>query len=355
MLLKKVSIAGLEEFVKGEEYGAFTYKPISEVRAKSYLANPHAQADDVVLYLLVKDNDLIAFRSVFPGYLPDDNIRFAWLSGTWVHPEYRREGYSMQLLNEAFKDWNCHLLSTNFAPAAHQLFEKSAHFKMAYQQEGARFYGFAKLSELLEDRFKKFAFILPLADRAMFVLASLKKQIYRPKQQVNFQLIETEFPDDACYQLAEQLKRGLVFGRGREELEWIFEYPWISKTDNRWLYVYPFSSYAKEFQYFTLKILDGAELKGFVVCLLRDGHLKTVFNHLDEAGYAVVADYLKQLALVRQVQTLTVFDQHLVKALKAGRSPFVFHKKMSQYIYASFPVSCAAKKVQDGDGDFIFT
>ncbi|SFE63389.1 GNAT family N-acetyltransferase [Sunxiuqinia elliptica] len=355
MLLKKVSIAGLEAFVKGEEYGAFTTKPISEIRAKSYLANPHAQADDVVLYLLIKDNDLIAFRSVVPGYLPDEKVRFAWLSGTWVHPEHRREGYSMQLLNEALTNWNGHLLSTNFAPAAHQLFKKSMHFKKVYQQEGARFYGGAKLSELLGHRFRKLAFLLPLADVAMSVLASLKKQFYQPKEQAGSQLIETEFPDDACYQLAEQLKGGLVFGRGREELEWIFKNPWISKTDDRWLQVYPFSSYAKEFQYFTLKILDGNELKGFMVCLLRDGHLKTVFNHLDEAGYEVVADYLKQLALVRQVQTLTVFDSHLVEALNGGRSPFVFHKKLSQFIYASFPVSCAAKKVQDGDGDFIFT
>lgn len=355
MLLRKVSIVGLEAFVKGEEYGGFTYKPISEIRAKSYLANPHAQANDVVLYLLVKDNDLIAFRSVFPGYLPDENIRFAWLSGIWVHPEHRREGYSTHLLNEALNDWSGHLLSTNFAPAAHHLFEKSMHFKKVYQQEGARFYGGPKLSELLGHRFKKLAFLLPLADVAMSVLASLKRQFYCPKQQAEFQLIETEFPDDACYQLAEQRKGSLVFGRGREELEWIFEHPWISKTDNRWLQVYPFSSYAKEFQYFTLKILDGNELKGFMVCLLRDGHLKTVFNHLNESLYEAAADYVKQLALVRQVQTLTVFDQHLVKALKAGRSPFVFHKKMSQYIYASFPVSCVAKKVQDGDGDFIFT
>lgn len=355
MLLKKVSISGLEAFVKGEEYSGFTHKPISEIRAKSYLANPHAQGDDVVLYLLIKDNDVIAFRSLFPAYLPDENIRFAWLSGTWVDPEHRREGYSMQLLNEALKDWNCHLLSTNFAPAAHRLFEKSTHFKMLYQQEGARFYGNAKLSELLGHRFKKLAFLLPLGDIAMCVLSSLKKRFYRPKQQANYQLVETEFPDNACYQLAEQQKSCLFFGRGREELEWIFENPWISKTDDHWLKAYPFSSYAREFQYFTLKILDGKELLGFMVCLLRDGHLKTVFNHLNEASYEMAADYLKQLALAHHVQTLTVFDQHLVKALKAGRSPFVFHKKMSQFIYASFPVSCTAKKVQDGDGDFIFT
>ena len=62
----------MENFVNSKEFQNYEVVPISAIRAQSYLANPHALPDDIVLYLGLINNKLVAFRSLFADTLNSD-------------------------------------------------------------------------------------------------------------------------------------------------------------------------------------------------------------------------------------------------------------------------------------------
>ena len=133
--IKKIRLKELNDFVKSEMFNQFEILPISPERVKSYINNPKAKPEDVVLYLGSINNALVAFRSLFAGELISDDLktRFAWCSGNWVAPEFRRKGFSEQLLKEAYSDWSGKLMFTNYAPNSENLYLKTGWFHSIYK------------------------------------------------------------------------------------------------------------------------------------------------------------------------------------------------------------------------------
>ncbi len=91
--IEKIRLNELEGFVNSERYRQYLIVPITKLRAKSYLNNPHSQPDDVVVYLGFKENQLVAFRTLFADCIncEQEKIRFAWCSGNWVQAGFRRK------------------------------------------------------------------------------------------------------------------------------------------------------------------------------------------------------------------------------------------------------------------------
>ena len=95
--------------------------PLSPLRLNSYLRNPRAEKTDPVLFELWLNERPVAYRTVLPDLLFDlegNSSRFAWLSGNWVDPEFRRKGLSTKLLQRAEALWDGRLFYTNYAPAS---------------------------------------------------------------------------------------------------------------------------------------------------------------------------------------------------------------------------------------------
>jgi GNAT superfamily N-acetyltransferase len=355
MRLKKIQLNELEQFLESEEFRALQPKPVSSFRVVSYLNNPHAKPSDIVLYFFYIENNLIAYRTVFAAKLNGADERFAWLSGNWVHPDYRRQGHSERLLNEILHDWDHRLMFTNYAPASLQLYLKSQQFKEIYFEVGRRFYLFAKTEKLLGHRFKKAVFIFPVLDFLIQLTANIALRLFKPKKHEGFKIEEAGFPDEACLLLDEREKSNYLFERGKKELEWIFSNPWVSTTDDSFADNYAFSSYATHFQYKTAKFYFENGFAGFLIYFIRDGHLKIVHSQIQENMVNVAAGYLVEKASENKVEVLSVLDPQLAKAVKKQRNPFLFSKQIAHGIYASFPVSPDKKKIQDGDGDYIFS
>ncbi|WP_299578305.1 GNAT family N-acetyltransferase [uncultured Sunxiuqinia sp.] len=355
MELKKIRLQELESFLTSDFFRDLETKPISPARVASYVNNPHAEAEDPVLYLLHDDTKLIAFRTLYPARLMNQSKRIAWLSGNWVHPDYRRRGYSTQLLTEALKDWEERLLFTNYAPASLQVYLKSEFFTPMFLEDGVRFYFFVKTADLLRDRFKGMTLFFKVVDVFIRLLANLMRLLYHPRRWKQLNIDVLDLPDEACYRLVEAKKDSYLFERGQKELEWIFAYPWVSTAKKDWLPNYPFSSYASQFHYKTVKFMKGRRLIGFLIYSIRDGHLKTVHLQLPQNSLWVAARFLIQLSVRKKIEILTILEPELAKKIQKHANPFLFHKRIEQGIYSSFPISAAMRKIQDGEGDFIFT
>jgi len=358
--IKKIRLDELQDFVKSEMFRHFTTIPISELRIKSYVNNPHSQPGDFVLYLGFVDKQLVAFRSLFAGGVQTEpeKQRFAWCSGNWVHPEFRRKGFSERLLKEAYIDWNGKLMFTNYAPNSEKLYLKSGNFHAIHQFDGFRGYLFPKTRKLIQasNRNGLTKAFFSVVDFVVIVLASLKLLFYASKQNSNIRFETIEFPDAACFKIIEPQAKEYIFNRGEKELRWIFQFPWITANDNNYSEKYPFSSYSKQFFYQTVKVFFMNEFVGFFIFSVRDGHLKTLYFNLPAEMDHEIAEFLKLICVKHKIEVITVYKSEVANQFFTQKFPFLHAKKFGQKIYSSFEIGdINNSRFQDGDGDAIFT
>ncbi len=358
--IKKIQLCELESFVKSETFNEFDTIPISKLRVESYLNNPAANSDDFVLYLGFIDKQLVAFRTIFAGQINVDPlpIRFGWCSGNWVHPDYRRKGYSEQLLNEALAGWNNKLMFTNYAPNSEQLYLKTGNFQVIHQFEGFRGYLFPKTRKLLSGANKNiftrifFSFI----DAVIIAISQVRISFYNSKINPDITFEMMEFPDAMCLDLVEQNQSGLFFTRGKEELNWIFQYPWMTNNMEDFSAKYPFSSFSKNFMYQTVKIFDKNIFAGFFLFSVRNKHMKTLLFNVHAGLSDEIAGFIKNYCVQQKMEIITVYNFDIGNTLLKQKFPFLYARKYGQKIYSSFQVEQnSPPRFQDGDGDVIFT
>ena len=358
--IEKIQLKDLESFVQSETFQQFTTIPITVLRVKSYINNPHALPDNVVLYLGFIEKQLVAFRSLFADriFSESEPIRFAWCSGNWVHPDFRRKGYSEQLLHEAFADWDGKLMFTNYAPNSEQLYLKTGMFQPIHQFQGFRGYLFPKTRKLIPGASKNGVtkFASSIVDEIISVISSVRVMFFSSKPNPDFRFEKIHFPDDECYQILQNKPSYQVFGRRETELKWIFQFPWISAEKDFTSDRYPFSSWSGSFFYHTVKIFNSNRLIGFFIFSIREGHLKTLYFNVPEGVEKELADYLKNYCVEQKIEVVTVYKYEVALQLFERNFPFLRTKKYGQKIYSSFEIKNSANlSFQDGDGDVIFT
>ncbi|HDP74583.1 MAG TPA: GNAT family N-acetyltransferase [Bacteroidales bacterium] len=140
--ISKISLRELKLFNSDTDLSEKDFLPISKVRAMSLMANPRANSNDNVLYQAHWNERLIARQTVLPdiAYTNNQSIPFAWISGAWVHPHFRRQGIATKLLNAVVLDWKGMLMATNFSKITEALYEKTKTFKTLKKIEGRRFF-----------------------------------------------------------------------------------------------------------------------------------------------------------------------------------------------------------------------
>jgi hypothetical protein len=358
--ITKIRLSELESFVQSETYRQFTTIPITVLRAKSYVNNPHAKPGDIVLYLGFVEKQLVAFRSLFADRISfkEEPIRFAWCSGNWVHPDFRRKGFSEKLLMEAFTDWNGKLMFTNYAPDSEKLYLKSGKFLPIHQFQGFRGYLFPKTRKLIQGTNKNgvIKFVFSVVDIIISIFSEVKLWFFSttPNPDISFETLC--FPDEECYQILHDNPSKPFFKRGEAELKWIFQFPWISENKKFSLEKYPFSSFSNSFLYHIIKVYIKNRLAGFFIFSVREGYLKTLFFSLPEGIEKEVANYLKQFSAKNKIEIVTVYKYEIAQQLFTRKFPFLRTKKYGQKIYSSFEIDNKTDyQFQDGDGDVIFT
>lgn len=350
----------LESFVTSETFNRMATIPITALRARSYMANPLALPNDIALYLGFIDNQLVAFRSIFAGSVNSENkkIRFGWCSGAWVHPNFRGQGFSMQLLHEALADWEGKLMLTNYSPQTEKLFLKSGKFQAVHQFNGFRGYLFPKTRKLIPaantNAFSKLIF--GTADILIWLWSTIRLWFFRNKTAAEIRFETAVSPDKACFQMLNKKTETSFFQRGEKELKWIFEFPWVTDKTQDEFKKYPFSGYSVFFRYYTVKVFVKNQFSGFFIFSVREGHLKTLLFSIPGRMEEEIAVFLKQFCKKHKIEVITVYNNEIAHQLFKRKFPFLHAKNYGQKIYSSFlPETGIQQLFQDGDGDVIFT
>lgn len=359
--IKKIRLNELKSFIQSETFSNFTTIPITLERAKSYINNPNAKSDDVVLYLGFIKNNLVAFRTLFAGQANsgDKQIHFGWCSGSWVHQDYREKGLSSHLLNEAYLDWDKKLMFTNYAPNSEKLYLKTGWFHPIHQFNGARGYLFLKTAKLFKKEnsktISKAAF--SIINIIIFFVSYIRILFISKQTQDNIRFETIKFPDEECYSFKnKKSKSDYLFNNDENKLKWIFQWPWISDSNNSIVENYPFSSYSKSFYYKTVKIFFQNRFIGFFIFSVRTGHLKTLFFNVSDGFDKDIAAFLKRYCAKNKIEIITIYNYDISSQVFTQKFPFLHVKKYGQKIYSSFKIDNKKQiRFHDGDGDVFFT
>jgi len=366
--IKKIALKELQQFIRSSMFKKFVNTPISLQRLASYRANPRAtNQEDHVLYMAFKNDELIGYRTLLiDAFFEEDKpIKFAWLSGSWVHPKYRRQGVSTRIFNDIYKDWEGRLMYTNYAVASKKLYDKTQQFTHAFPLLGTRYYTRFCSATLLPQKslfFKRIRPLLSVTDAFFNLFLSLKPTAYKKNVAQNTYVKKNkELTKEALTFLA-KFKTSELFKRDATIFNWIHQYPWIESTKSakEAAKKYYFSLYAKQFSssFHTFYTAENT-VEAVLLVTIKDGALKIPYAYLNPTSIKRVAAFIIKISKKEKVKHLTIFNKALRKELEKtnfylAKKSFEQHFFVSKKLLENHP-SILDKKVQTGDGDVVFT
>jgi len=355
-----LKISQLEEFLTSEICRSSEILPVSPERVASYVNNPRASDDMDVLYLLIDNDKIVAYRSLLPDWYfsKGEKKSFAWLSGNYVLPEYRRKGLSSALFKVVESQWDGKLMYTNYAPASKAVYDKTGSFLLFKERPGTRYYMRSSLKSLYKERIK-YQGLLSLADGILNRIhdPGLHSQNYKLPEDVKVSQIT--LGDEGIKEVIENNMSGTLFQRGVKEFQWITAYPWITtrkKKDSK--ENYHFSRFASQFETKWYR-LSHAKNSAFLWIAIVDDKIAVPY-FLNEDPLLTVA--ARQLVIKTMVEYrssyLTIRHPELGPVMGVRKNPFLLKREMSQNYFCHRSLLDDLPEdpeIMDGDGDCVFT
>lgn len=352
--IQKVALKEIETFMKGELFNSLDIKPLSPHRAKSYINNPRSHPDDFVIYMLFENEELACFRTILPDWIETETQKhkFGWLSGNYTRPAYRRKGYSKQLLDKIYNDYDGRLMYTNYAMESHYLYTDSGKFSCIKERNGFRYYGAVNLADFLKHKKNKLPYKLaiPMANLVIRLAMKIKRTFYKQDNSVEIITHSNQLPEKFSYKV-NNLHNTLK--RAQAEFNWITKFPWLTTNQNFRNYNYPFSFYTNSYKHHFLSVKEKGK-NAHIMLLERDQHIKLSYINYNDTTLASKA--ILDLCYKSNAKTLTILDEKLSRAINSLNKPFINKKPYKMSIFSTFSIKeINSYSFQDGDGDNVFT
>lgn len=354
------TISELQEFIDSDRYRNSGNIPISPERARSYGANPRAKTDMPVLFTLTDRDRIVAYRTLLPDQLygKDGLHSFAWLSGNFVDPAFRRKGLSTRLFKIVEESWDGRLLYTNYAPASRAVYDKTGVFREFLIRPGKRYYLRSALHPLLKERVR-LPGLLKMTDRLLNGIHDtwITGREYPVDPEINTEAITV--PDTELSVLIRDSSKESLFQRGVEEFEWIKDYPWITSMNAAPLpgsYHFTRRVHPSFSQWYKFSSDKGM---AFLWITVVGDKCSVPYFFQDDMRLTIAARQIVFNTMIRyRCSHITIRDPKLGPVLGTKGNPFLFSRRMPQRYYAH---NAIAEKIPyepmvfDGDGDCVFT
>lgn len=361
MDLRSYTLEELEDYLAPLYSVPGSTVPISPLRLQSYLANPRANSNDVVLFEMIHKNQLVGYRTLLPDLFYDQKgvpQRFAWLSGNWVFPGERRRGISTHLLLEAEKKWEGRLMYTNYAPDSKALYDHTGRFPTIARREGRRYYLKSNAEELLGERIKSTS-LLRLGDKLVNQLRERKLENYTFRENSKISTEAISRPDQDLAEMISALQKESLFRRDMAVFNWALDKPWVSDQKPEPL-DYHFSYGASRFENLLYAFRNQESGKsGFLWLIVHNSTLSApyLFNE-DSEILSTMASTLVKTMIGRDCSHTTIRHPGLNEKLGVFGKLFLTSREMPQLVFAHKNISHripSEAEIQDGDGDVMFT
>lgn len=358
--ISKVSLKDLRLFADETGLKEKDFLPVSKIRALSFMANPRANPNDNILYQAHWNEKLIAYLTVVPdtAYINNQPHQFAWISGVWVHPGFRRQGIATNLIDTVVSDWKGMLMVANLSEISHLVFAKNINFKTVKIIEGRRFY----LRKTLLSTYNCCKHANPfelLAERAINLLnysTPLRKSLKLPKD------IDIEYfvrPDDEINQKLTLATSKTLTQRGAKEFYWIIRYPWLMNglLSDRAAQKFHFASVIPAFAHYLVKVFNEDELVGVLLMQHSNTRFTVPYYWFENGTEKIMAKVILLHAAKCNASFINLYDKRIVDAMQNLR-PFYFYskKRIRSYLATDSMLDVIGENfsLMDGDGDSAF-
>ena len=364
MKIEEYTVGELPELLEKDFYKSSSHIPIYPLRARSYFHNPNAKKSDKVLWCMIANNTLVAYRLVMPDVLqtPQGEIKTCWLSCIWVNPAYRGRGFGKELTQLALEEWDHKCMATNFAPESFEMYSSMDFFYPIKNMNGLRLHFRSSGAELLAKKNRIFAAAKPILKIGDSILNALK-----PKQQKHalqsFGLNVQIFPimDDEAYAFSRGFAIDEFGKRTKKTFDWLSEYCWVKQTQEQDEFAkrFHFSANAKRFEQVWHKIIVKGRLIAVMMTTIKNDDLKLPYLYVKKEHIKYVAMYIENFCLEERTSTLTIFQPDLVEYFNQHATKTIVKKAFKKRIMAfkGIPKELVHSRTnfQDGIGDGAFT
>ncbi len=347
----------LQKLVENPHFEEFAFLPITQQRAISQSLNPDADDDDILLTIAFDDDKIAGYLGTLPDvFRKDENLKFAWLSTIYVDGKYRGKRISQQLIANAIESYNGNIAMTEFTQEAENLYKKIGKFQYINPKNGKRFYFKSELRTILPAKIKKTERIKPLLSFTDYAANSILniKNLGINKPAFKFEIDEKIQNDSILF------IKNFNNHRSVESLIWALENPWV-KEDSSVNEKYFFSSAAKEFKYFLVKIFnENNDIECVMVLHLRDGHLKIPYI-FSKTKMDQLVEVLSYFVVKYNITMLTSYHSELNSKIETySKFPKIYTRDLERRYFVHQELATKSPDIkhnhfQDGDGDCLFT
>jgi GNAT superfamily N-acetyltransferase len=355
--------------------------PITVFRAKAQQKNPYSQPEDEVLFVAVKNNQVIGYLGRFPGllYLENKLYRIFWGSTFYIMTKYRGTGIGKLLLDKMIS-LNQDFVVTRITPQAEKVLMRSGmkslgllnYFQMRVERVHF-FSGFFKTCKNLESNVQKNKEWIKKVEEAVYKLekrifyASINNLIGKMaapyKIKVSDHLRGSDFFENKSLHPP-------FFYRGPELINWMLQERWVLSREDKLPEVsgYHFSGRKDFFKYFVLKLYNknNQNYNGFIILCVSSHKGKTVVRVLDHlfktsdvisGACAAVLKYAK----VYQADRMEFSDEFGIFLKRYAYLKRFLKKQTRKYFYFPANEKSPLEKVKKEihltyfDGDIAFT
>jgi GNAT superfamily N-acetyltransferase len=299
--IKPVLLKDLYQFAKGyaDSSGFERIVPITLSRAGAQMKNPYAQPDDIVLFVALKNNQVIGYIGRFPGILSfeSNHYRVFWGSTFYLMDKYRGKGIGKQLLDKMIS-LNQDFVVTRITPQADKVLkcygmkalgslnyfqfrvERVHFFKEFFKVFKNMDSAFGSNNQFGKDLIKKVEDGFYKLEKRFFYAAInglVNKMAGNYKACITNEIKESDFFQQQTHQP--------FFYRGPELINWMLHERWVlSQCDNvPEISGYHFSGIRNLFNFISLKLYykNQQNYSGFIILCVSSHKGKTVLRVLD--------------------------------------------------------------------------
>lgn len=359
--------AELKAFVNSDEFDRLEVLPISRHRALSHVNNPRLDPEKNLLYVAYKGAKVVGYRLMLCDhiYLNDEPKPIGWYSCVWVDAEMRGQGIAKRMVSQVFDEWGTDIVYADPVPESENLYIRTGKFQGPILLNGIRLYVRATLEQVIMNKKPQWKWsrrLWSFTDELLNLLHDGKISEHRQRMDRWGHWTKLDGVDDEVAAFIKPFQKNELFRRGKDDLNWITQYPWIRQgtrlpEDDK----YYFSSVEDRMKYIHVRVNDPRGIIiGYMLVEIRDDHLKVPYAYFKRDQTPRMASVLWQLTLDRRIETVTVFHPLLVMHFKRNRYPAIFAKTVTRNYYAANHLHQYFKtgdelNFMEGDGDQAFT
>lgn len=342
--------------------------PITRHRALSYINNPRADDDDVVLLVAYNNDTIAGYIGILPDYIYADDLpqKIGWLSAWWVDPPMRPSGIGSFLLFKAIKSFNQYVAGINYNRASGEVFQKVKHIVPVENQ--FRYSVVLALSS--EDisrklsRVNKTANILFKPPAAAYnIIQQFRYNIWLKKIHNRKSKIRIEYCDNLDVEtdkFINEYRNDLLTRRGVQEFNWILRYPWILQAPVRDIEesYYQFLSTLGVFRYISFKVYNNDELIAYILLKHRDTVLDVSYIFYRPEERDSIIYILFKFGTALRVHEIYFYDKLLCDQIKDLGMPYVRMKSTIRKVILPKKITDTMQDtwtMQGGEGESVFT